>query len=92
MWVYVINTDTRGLWKKRSRRDPCETRRHSQVISKFYQHSKTTSKHAMSAVNSQNLSTALTIISTNIKGVLQLLKDSYTRVSIVTACATKNPS
>ena len=58
----------RESWKKRARRDHCEIRRLSNNLRILPSH-QTTSNHTMSAVNSQSLSTGLTVVSANIEGI-----------------------
>ena len=83
--------DYRGSWKKRARRDPCEIRRPCQIICEFFQHIKQP-QTIRCLVNSQSLSTALTVISATLK-VLQHLKHPYyqrgARESTVTVCVSK---
>ena len=67
----MFNTHTKQqslvkkTWKKRTRRDSCEIIRHCKKNLRICSTHQTIQSHAMSAVNSQSLSTALTIISTS---------------------------
>ena len=56
-----------GSWKERARRDPCEIRMSNNL--RILPTHQTTSNHTMSTVNSQSLSTALTVISANIESL-----------------------